>query len=144
MLPCNINLTETHNFTAFCEIILSSLLNKMQENKIIYVRGKMNPSESAAGFWLMPRKSGIDRWESLYHVYWLCFAVLRIKATCPHSHFQIRGKKILRQVMKYEDLLNWKNKCFWKYCSTELNWQSSASIIIYCEGPGRGGWHTAV
>lgn len=46
--------------------------------------------------------------------------------------------------MKYEDLLNWKNKCFRKYCSTKLNWQGSATIIIYCEGASWGGWHTVV
>lgn len=54
------------------------------------------------------------------------------------------GKKLLLQVMKYEDLLNWKNKCFRKYCSTKLNWQGSATIIIYCEGASWGGWHTVV
>lgn len=74
--------------------------------------------------WLMPRKSGIDWLESLYHVYRLGLGVLWITAACPYSlSEQRKGKKKPLQVMKYEDLLNRKNKCFRKYCSAKLNWR---------------------
>lgn len=43
--------------------------------------------------------------------------------------------------MKYEDLLNWKNKCFRKYCSTKLNWRASETIIIYVGGASWRRWH---
>jgi len=50
---------------------------------------------------------------------------------CRGLERHVLGKKMLLQVMKYVDLLNWKNKCFGKYCPTKLNRRASETIIIY-------------
>lgn len=62
--------------------------------------------------------------------YWL----ITVSLSCVLTGFSLccgLPHVLLLQVMKYEDLLNWKNKCFRKYCSAKLNWRASEMIIIY-------------